>query len=124
MRITRLVDMLLQMTMLNAQTNFPLMITSIDDLLRDAVSHAQSPNLTIICEIDEVLPPLHINPEMITKALRELIDNAKHHTPHGGRITIGARTHQQYVAITVQDSGNGIHPDQLPRYFLKTILAC
>jgi len=117
MRITRLVDMLLQITMLNAQTNFPLMITSIDDLLRDVVAHAHSHELSITCEINEVLPPLNINPEMITKALRELIDNAKRHTPHGGRITIGAKTQQQYVAITVQDNGDGIPPNHLPHIF-------
>ncbi len=117
MRITRLVDTLLLMTMLNAQTNMPLMITSIEHILYEITADAQTPELTITCEIDDILPPLHINPEMITKALRELIDNAKRHTPKHGSIRVLAATQDHHVVITVQDTGHGIPAENLPYIF-------
>jgi len=54
---------------------------------------------------------------MIHQALRELIENAKRHTPDGGRITVNAQIRDAFIVISVQDNGEGIEEEYLTRIF-------
>lgn len=116
-RITRLVDMLLQMTLLNTQNDFPLITIATEEFLDDVVRRTQTSRVVITCDIREPLPPLHINEDMIHQALRELIENAKRHTPDGGRITVNAQIRDAFIVISVQDNGEGIEEEYLTRIF-------
>lgn len=117
MRVTRLVDMLLQMTMLNTQTDFPMMLTSLEDILCDTVGHTQTASISMTCDIPERLPLIYLNPDLIHQALRELLENAKRHTPNGGIINVRAEVRGEFVAISVQDNGEGIAPECLSHIF-------
>jgi two-component system phosphate regulon sensor histidine kinase PhoR len=46
-----------------------------------------------------------------------LLDNAAKYTPDHGTITITAESAQNMVAISVEDTGIGIPPKDLPRIF-------
>jgi signal transduction histidine kinase len=50
-------------------------------------------------------------------ALSNLLDNAIKFTPAGGRVVIGAEETGDSVRLWVQDSGQGIHPEDLPHIF-------
>jgi signal transduction histidine kinase len=49
------------------------------------------------------------------QVLANLLDNAVKYTPEGGRVRIRARAHDGRAVLTVEDTGPGIPPDELPR---------
>jgi two-component system OmpR family sensor kinase len=50
-------------------------------------------------------PGLHV-------LIRNLVENAIHHSPHGGRIDIGILARDGGTVLAVSDEGEGIAPDQ------------
>ena len=63
------------------------------------------------------LPRLHADAEQIRRVLDNLLSNAIRHTPRGGAIRITAARREDYVAVSVADTGHGIPPEYLPRLF-------
>src|SRR5512140_2508534 len=53
----------------------------------------------------------------IGRVLSNLVGNALRHTPSGGQVTIRAHQEGAYVLVSVQDSGEGISPEDLPHVF-------
>jgi signal transduction histidine kinase len=72
-------------------------------------------------QIDLALPetpiPVKCDPEKLTSAYVNLLDNAVRFTPEGGRITIGAKAQPGEVLTWVQDSGKGIPEGELKKIF-------
>jgi len=54
---------------------------------------------------------------LLTEALNNLIDNALRYVPESGHVTIGVKTTQQHVELTVRDSGPGIAAQDRDRIF-------
>ena len=57
------------------------------------------------------------DPDKLTPAFVNIIDNAIRFTPGGGQITIGAIQRSGNIQVYIQDSGIGIAPDQLTKIF-------
>lgn len=57
------------------------------------------------------------DPELVSHALTNLLDNARKHTPEGTAIVIGGRREADRMLLFVQDQGPGIPADELPRLF-------
>jgi two-component system sensor histidine kinase BaeS len=55
--------------------------------------------------------------QRIGRVLNNLIGNALRHTPQGGSVSVEAVRTGQRIRVSVQDSGEGIHPDDLPHIF-------
>lgn len=66
---------------------------------------------------------LSIDPERLSIALSNLVSNAIRHTPAGGRVTLSASRSDHGLRIAVTDSGEGIHPKDLPRIFDRRVSA-
>jgi two-component system sensor histidine kinase BaeS len=64
------------------------------------------------------LPDLLVDPDRIAQVLGNLLDNALHHTPAEGQVTITAHAKSGGgVSIAVADTGDGIPSEHLPHVF-------
>ncbi len=57
------------------------------------------------------------DPEKLTPAFINILNNAIRFTPSGGKITLGARQYKGNVLATVQDTGIGVASEHLPKIF-------
>ena len=57
------------------------------------------------------------NNDLIERALSNLVDNAVKYTQDGGSITITTSEQENFIELSVADSGPGIPSDALPRIF-------
>ncbi len=70
----------------------------------------------------EELPPVEGDPLRLRQVFYHLLSNAIKYTPDGGSITVMGeliKGEQEFVHITVKDTGIGIPPDKLERIFDK-----
>ncbi|WP_433246172.1 sensor histidine kinase [Streptosporangium sp. CA-135522] len=77
---------------------------------------AESAGLTLTTRIAGA-PELLADPVRLRQAVGNLVSNAVHYTPPGGRITLSGRLTDGHVLIEVADTGAGIAPEHLPRVF-------
>lgn len=61
------------------------------------------------------------DPTRIAQVLSNLIDNARRHTPPGGRITVDVQTRDTTAEVTVTDTGPGIPDDERERIFERLV---
>jgi signal transduction histidine kinase len=57
------------------------------------------------------------DPDRLVQALAKAIDNAARYTSKGGRIRVSATRDASFIRLTVEDNGQGISRDLLPRIF-------
>jgi len=67
--------------------------------------------------VEPRLPHVHVDPDRMAQVLGNLLSNALRHTPSGGQITLSAQRQAGGVRFVVQDTGEGIAPEALPRVF-------
>jgi signal transduction histidine kinase len=68
-------------------------------------------------EVPPDLPSVHVDPERVGQVLRNLLDNARRHTPSTGEVVVSARADAGRVVVAVRDTGSGIAPEHLPFVF-------
>jgi two-component system phosphate regulon sensor histidine kinase PhoR len=78
---------------------------------------AERKQITVQVDAPAALPPVRADAGRIEQVLLNLVHNAIKFTPPGGRITLRARPHPEGVVLCVEDTGQGIEPEDLPRVF-------
>jgi PAS domain S-box-containing protein len=68
-------------------------------------------------EIEEPLPSLSSDKRLLRRALTNLVENAIHYTPAGGRVWVRAGHEGDDIWLEVRDTGIGIGPEELPHVF-------
>ena len=58
-----------------------------------------------------------LDSRLVSRALRNLIENALNATPSGGRVEVRVEVENGQARISVADDGPGVDPDQLSRIF-------
>ena len=76
-------------------------------------------NVIIAVEIPSELPMLDIDPGRMIQVLTNILDNALHHIPEGGKINLSARRVDDSVELSIQDSGPGIGSEDVNRIFSR-----
>ena len=102
-RLDRLIAELLAMTQRRAPQPEPVAIAAL--LEATAADHRDS-GATMEVRAEPVSAVL--DPALLRRALDALLDNAAHHTPPAGRITLAARRRGEVLRIEIADSGAGI----------------
>lgn len=67
--------------------------------------------------VSPVISTIRTDPDMLEKAVSNLIENAIKYTPDGGKIEISAAPEPDKIAITVKDNGLGIPEEDRERIF-------
>lgn len=101
--------------------NLPLVLKQVEldtlllELFRDARLLAAGKVRVMLGEEDQV--QIQADRDRIRQVLLNLVSNAIKYTPTGGAVTIGMRRLDNWVRITVSDTGRGIPPEDLPFIF-------
>ena len=121
-RLNRLVSELFELAKLEARREPPrLEAFSASDLLQDVAAEfqivAEQHRVTLEMRIDEDLPSVMGDIELVERALQNLVQNAIQHTPAEGEVIIEARRETAGVRLSVRDTGSGMPDEDLPHIF-------
>jgi signal transduction histidine kinase len=93
----------------------------IAELVQDVVMQYQPQAEEQRVDLQATLPERHARVEadigLVERALSNLIDNAIHYTPEGGRVRVRIDNEHREVCVAVEDTGPGIPEDDLPHIF-------
>jgi signal transduction histidine kinase len=120
--LSRLIDDLFELVQLDS--GHPRLMrekTSLSDLISDTISsvgvRTSHQGIKLICEIDRAIDPAYIASDKIQRVLYNLLDNAIHHTPQGGEITLSAHPVKGHLQVSVHNTDSYIAPVDLPHIF-------
>jgi len=125
-RLANLIDDLLSLSRLEAgATPFNPEPVDVGELLlalvEDRRSLAASRGLELFMESDTTLPEVYVDKRLMSQVFTNLLTNAMHYTPEGGRITVRStvpkRKNKDWVTAVIEDSGIGILPEEQPLIF-------
>ena len=121
-RLRRMVTEIRQMSSFEAgQTKLDLapldMQSLVDETLAVIAPECENKGITVHNDIATDTPAVLADGDRITQVLLNLLDNARRHTPEGGMVRVGARVYSTSLLISIQDTGTGINPQDLPHIF-------
>ncbi len=82
---------------------------------------AEEESIIIDMDLEEDLPPVRADSNKITWVLTDLLGNAIRYTDKGGKIIISAHSSEEWVYISVEDTGKGIPDEEQDRIFEKYV---
>ena len=97
---------------------------SLYDLASDTLAsfqpQAKRKGVRLVGEVPLDVDPVLANLPKLQRVLHNLIGNALRHTPAGGTIALRAEPRGELVQVEVVDTGEGIHPRELPHVFERS----
>ncbi len=96
--------------------------TQVNDVVRSVlrVFHAQlqeKNQIVVRTELADALPEISADPDLLRRALQNLVLNAIDAMPEGGELTIRTATLGDRVEISVSDTGSGLTQEECGRLF-------
>jgi len=96
-------------------------LLSLSDVIERAVSvfshQADESDIKINVKITDNIPRVEADEDMMTQVMENLISNAIKYSPDGGLVTIKATADDNFVTVSVSDTGIGIPPNALDKVF-------
>ncbi|MFI9328059.1 ATP-binding protein [Kitasatospora sp. NPDC052868] len=118
-KLTRLVDNLLDMSRLQAGAlTLHLAETHLDEILPRALDTLADPYAPVQPLDLDTAPAVLADPPLLERVLANVITNALRHNAPGAPVLVAASHHQDRVEIRVIDRGPGIAPEDRDRVFL------
>jgi signal transduction histidine kinase len=117
-----LIDDLFELTRLQSgELEWSMEQVSVGLLLEEAVDAmrpaAEAGAVSVSARLDTALGAARANPEQLQRVLFNLIQNAIHHTPADGSVTVSAATVNGGIEVEVADTGDGVPVEQRDRVF-------
>jgi len=91
--------------------------TLVDETLAVIRPECEQAGISVHNEIASATPLVLADSDRITQVLLNLLDNARRHTPAGGKIRVGAKPEGKMLSVYISDTGTGIDPADLPHIF-------
>lgn len=110
--LTRLQGGELEWTM--EQVSVGLLLEEAVDAMRPA---AEAGAVSVSARVCSALGAARANPEQLQRVLFNLIQNAIHHTPADGSVTVSAEAVNGAIEVEVADTGNGVPAEHRDRVF-------
>ncbi len=122
--LTNLIDNLLSVSRIERNNltidTKPIELTIIvNDIFESFRQQAQTRKQTFTLSMPEHLPLVMADPFRIGQVFINLIGNAITYTQEGGSISVTVLVREGFLEIAVQDNGEGIPADAVPRLFTK-----
>jgi two-component system, NtrC family, nitrogen regulation sensor histidine kinase NtrY len=98
--------------------------TQVNDVVRSVLrvfqAQLQDKNknqISVRTELDEALPEISADPDLLHRALQNLVLNAVDAMPQGGELTIRTGTMGNRVELSISDTGSGLSQEECGRLF-------
>jgi len=95
----------------------PIDARDVIERVRSLYEATAEPGLAFQTEISSDPMPLNADPELLHRALSNLVLNAMDAMPNGGTLTLAARPLEAHIEIRVSDTGQGLTPEECERLF-------
>ena len=120
--LSRLVDDLQELSLAEAgELKLDVQSEDITRLITLAVAAVQAQavakSLALSANLPDKLPQVNIDSHRINQVLRNLLGNALTHSTQGGSITVTAGQQDDWVKVSVSDTGGGISQEELNNIF-------
>jgi len=121
-RLENLIEDLISYS-LTSKGEFTLRLATIDikqicqSQVNKSMSAIEQANLSLKLHITEKLPKVKADEEKIAWVVNQLIENAIKFTPAKGQIIISANQENEFIKVSVTDSGIGIPKEKIPEIF-------
>ena len=121
-RMSKLLDDLFELAQLDAgyqELDFEWISLSdlISDTLESFAARADSQEVILEGYVNPQVDLVWAAPEKLSRILDNLISNALRYTPKDGIICLSAKIAENATVVTVENSGSGINPKDLPHIF-------
>jgi two-component system sensor histidine kinase SenX3 len=97
----------------------PVAPSTLVDSALDAIRERVPAGASITADVEPALPAVDADPEMMTTALTNVIDNAVKYAPVDTRVEIEVRRDGRWIAFAVRDNGIGIAATERRRIFRR-----
>jgi signal transduction histidine kinase len=123
-RLTQLINNILDFSRIEAgRKEYRLVPSDIGAVVRDVVESyrfaIEKLGFTLELQLGDDLPELALDPEALSQALINLLNNAIKYSPEQKAITVSVRREQDRVLLSVSDRGMGIPRSEHRRIFEK-----
>ena len=120
LRLDSLVDELLTLSRLEAGVAGAAGQVDMQELLEGIVADARFEGAARQVGVElsaTALPVVRANPELLQRAIENVVRNALHHSPPGGVVRIVAGVSGSWLRVSVCDQGPGVPADALDKIF-------
>ncbi len=89
----------------------------IDEVLNRSTEKAKKSGVTLEAKLANDLPDLQVDPERLSWAIFQLVDNGVKFTPDGGKVNVQVGIEDLGIHFVVSDTGIGIPADRIQEIF-------
>jgi two-component system sensor histidine kinase KdpD len=92
---------------------------SLEEIVTEALGGLKLTGSRVELHIPERLPTLFVDADLISQALKQLLDNADRYSPPNAPIHLSAQADGDAIVVSISDSGPGIPADEQSHIFEK-----
>jgi nitrogen fixation/metabolism regulation signal transduction histidine kinase len=115
-QINTLAEMAQHFSTFAKEPELKLIRYSIEDIIKETIGIFDSDhNLKVSFDLQNDIPPLNLDPQMMRRAMANLIKNSLEAMPTGANIEIKVKRSDGFVILSLRDSGPGFPSEKLEK---------